>query len=60
MTIEDENGLKVERVIRIDEEMIREHVGDIVENMMDTLKRDKEEQTIDEAKRLINNDKAIS
>lgn len=42
MTIEDENGLKVERVIRIDEEMIREHVGDIVENMMDTLKRDKE------------------
>jgi len=59
MTIEDEEGLKVERVIRVDEERVREHVGDIVESMIDSLKQIKEEIT-NEAKRLVNNDKAIS
>lgn len=59
MTIEDEEGLKVERVIRVDEERVREHVGDIVESMIDSLKQIKEEVT-NEAKRLVNNDKAIS
>lgn len=60
MTIEDEEGLKVERVIRVDEERVREHVGDIVESMIDSLKEVKEEETINEARRLVNNDKAIS
>lgn len=60
MTIEDEEGLKVERVIRVDEENVIEHVGDIVESMIDSLKQIKEEQTTNEAKRLVNNDKAIS
>lgn len=55
MTLDDENGTKVERVIRVDKDNIKEHVGDIVIGMIDTL-----EETIDEAKRLINNDKAIS
>ena len=59
MTIEDEEGLKVERVIRVDEERVREHVGDIVESMIDSLKQIKEETT-NEARRLVNNDKAIS
>lgn len=59
MTIEDEEGLKVERVIRVDEERVREHVGDIVESMIYSLKQVKEEIT-NEAKRLVNNDKAIS
>jgi len=59
MTIEDEEGLKVERVIRVDEERVREHVGDIVESMIDSLKQVKEEIT-NEARRLVNNDKAIS
>lgn len=60
MTIEDEEGLKVERVIRVDEERVREHVGDIVENMIDSLKQVKEEEITNEAKILVNNDKAIS
>lgn len=60
MTIEDEEGLKVERVIRVDEERVREHVGDVVESMIDSLKQVKEEETINEAKILVNNDKAIS
>lgn len=59
MTIEDEEGLKVERVIRVDYERVREHVGDIVESMIDSLKQIKEETT-NEARRLVNNDKAIS
>lgn len=59
MTIENEEGLKVERVIRVDEERVREHVGDIVESMIYSLKQVKEEIT-NEAKRLVNNDKAIS
>lgn len=59
MTIEDEEGLKVERVIRIDKERVREHVGDIVESMIDSLGQVKEEIT-NEARRLVNNDKAIS
>lgn len=59
ITLEDDEGLKVERVIRVDEERIKEHVEDIVESMIDSLKQNQQE-TINEANRLIKNDKAIS
>lgn len=54
MTLEDDGGLKVERVIRVDREMIDEHTNITIQSMLEEL------ETINEAKRLVNNDKAIS